>query len=207
MSWMTLSSTSLLRNPQYPKSPSLLDPNFLTHFQLRYHHEISGYLPWGKRKSFMTLWMTLSSTSLLRNPQCPPGTPFLTPPSFTHFPLRYHHEIFRDLPLNKRTSFMMSWIPLSSTSPLRNPQHPPIPPPSWTNLLDKVVKGTFLRVRKHHSWCHGWPFYPCLCSGTWRDGRGEEGLEVGRGKKGSSLYKFTRSCTIVIFCSKCCISR
>ena len=41
----------------------------------------SGYDPWGPKRSSMMSKMTLSSKSRVRNPQCPPSTPLLVPPS------------------------------------------------------------------------------------------------------------------------------
>ena len=42
----------------------------------------SGYDPWGLPRSSMSSRMTLSSMSPVRNPQCPPSTPLLDPPSW-----------------------------------------------------------------------------------------------------------------------------
>ena len=47
--------------------------------------KLSGYLPWGKTTSTKTSRMTLSSKSLIKKPQCPPGTPFFTPNSWHTF--------------------------------------------------------------------------------------------------------------------------
>ena len=41
--------------------------------------KLSGYDPCGLPRTFITSWMTLSSKSLIRNPQHPPSTPFFTP--------------------------------------------------------------------------------------------------------------------------------
>ena len=80
MSGMTMSSMSLVRNPQRPPSTPLLDPPFLTHFWLRYQYEIFRVSFLGEKRSFMTSWMTLSSMSLIRNPQRPLSTPLFDPP-------------------------------------------------------------------------------------------------------------------------------
>ena len=42
--------------------------------------KLSGYLPWGKIRSFMTSRMTISSKYPVRNPQCPTSTPMKDPP-------------------------------------------------------------------------------------------------------------------------------
>ena len=44
---MTLSPKSLVRNPQHPLSPLLLDPPFLTHIDI--NMKFSEYLPLGKK--------------------------------------------------------------------------------------------------------------------------------------------------------------
>ena len=41
--------------------------------------KLSGYDTWGQTRSSMTSRMTLSSKSPVRNLQCPPCPPFLTP--------------------------------------------------------------------------------------------------------------------------------
>ena len=41
--------------------------------------KLSGYDCWGLTRSSMTSWLTLSSMSPVRNPQCPPSTPLLDP--------------------------------------------------------------------------------------------------------------------------------
>ena len=41
----------------------------------------SGYDPWGPPNPFMVSRMILSSMSPVRNPQLPPSTPLLDPPS------------------------------------------------------------------------------------------------------------------------------
>ena len=43
--------------------------------------KLSGYDPWGLTRSSMSSRMTLSSKPPVRNPQRPPSTPFLDPPS------------------------------------------------------------------------------------------------------------------------------
>ena len=42
--------------------------------------KLSVYDPLGLPSTTITLWMTLSSKSLIRNPQCPPSIPLLDPP-------------------------------------------------------------------------------------------------------------------------------
>ena len=49
------------------------------------HTKFSGYLPGGKKTSFMTSGMILSSMSPVRNPKCPRSIPLLDPPFLTHF--------------------------------------------------------------------------------------------------------------------------
>ena len=92
---MTLSSMSPIKSPQHPPCNPLLDPSSWHTSNWDINTKFSGYLSWGKRTSFMTSGMTLSSMSLVRNPHCPPSTPFLDPPFMTHFQLRYQHQMFR----------------------------------------------------------------------------------------------------------------
>ena len=76
---MTLSSKSLIRNPQRHPSTPLLDPPSWHTSNEDINTKLSGYLPGGKIRSSMTSRMTLSSKSLVRNPQRPPSTPFWPP--------------------------------------------------------------------------------------------------------------------------------
>ena len=78
------------------------------------------------------------------------------------------------VPWGLPSTSIMSWMTLSSKSPVRNPQRPPstplLDPPLPDTLLIKIstrnFQGIFLRVKKHHPWHHGWPFPPSLWSGT-----------------------------------------
>ena len=47
--------------------------------------KFSGYLPFGQTRPSMTSRTTISSWSLIRNPQCPSSIPFLYPTYLTHF--------------------------------------------------------------------------------------------------------------------------
>ena len=47
--------------------------------------KFSGYLPWGKKTSFMRSGMTMSSMSLVRNPQLLTSTPIKQSSFLTHF--------------------------------------------------------------------------------------------------------------------------
>ena len=65
---MTLSSKCPIRNPQHPPSNPLLDPHpSWPSSNWDINTKFSGYLPWGKKTSFMTLGMTKSSMSPVRN--------------------------------------------------------------------------------------------------------------------------------------------
>ena len=101
--------------------------------------KFSGYLPWGKRTSFMTSGMTQSSMSLVRNLQCQQSTPLLDPPSWHTSNCDINTKFSGYLPWGKRTSEMTSGMTLSSMSQVRNPQHPPSTP-----LLDLPLLGTLL---------------------------------------------------------------
>jgi len=59
--------------------------------------KFSGYLPQDQTKLYMTSSMTLSSTSLIKNPQCPLRTPIvLLNPHFWHtFKKSYQYETFK----------------------------------------------------------------------------------------------------------------
>ena len=98
--------------------------------------KFSGYLPWGKKHhSWCQEWL------------CPPclwsGTlnvlqvpPFLTPPSWHTSDWDINTKFSGYVPWGEKTSFMTSWMTLSSMSPIRNPQRPlstPLldPPHSW----------------------------------------------------------------------------
>ena len=97
--------------------------------------KFSGYLPLGKKTSFVMSGMTMSSMSLIRNSQCPPSTPLLDPPSWQTFNGHINTKFSGYLPWGKKSSFMTSGIPKSSMSLVRNPQGPPstplLDPPSW----------------------------------------------------------------------------
>ena len=110
--------------------------------------KFSGYLPCGKKTSFMTSGMTISPMSPVRNRQCPPSTPLLDPS--WHTSNWYINRKFSGyLPWCKKTSFMTSGMTMSSMSTIRNPQHPSSPP-----LPDKLLikistwnfQGIFLSV-------------------------------------------------------------
>ena len=116
----------------------LLEPPFLTHFRLKF----SGYLHLGKKTSFMTSWMTLSSMSLVRNPERPPSTSLSTPQPDTliiNISLWNFQGIFRGV----------------------NHDH---------TLLIQIsvwhIQGIFLRVKQDHPWHQGWPCPPCILSET-----------------------------------------
>ena len=73
--------------------PSFLTPPSWHTSNKDINTKFSGYLPRGKKTSFMMSGMTKSAMSLVRNPQHPPCTPLLDPPSW-HTSNRYPHEIF-----------------------------------------------------------------------------------------------------------------
>ena len=84
MSGMTLSCISPIRNPQRPPSTHLLDPPSWHTSNWDINTKFSGFLPRGKKTSFMTSGMTRSSMSPVRNPQHPPSTPLIEPPPSWH---------------------------------------------------------------------------------------------------------------------------
>ena len=47
--------------------------------------KLPGYDPWDLQTTSIMSRMTLSSKSPIRQPQCPPSTPFLDPPFLIHF--------------------------------------------------------------------------------------------------------------------------
>ena len=118
--------------------------------------------------------MTQSSMSPIRNLQCQQSTPLLDPPFLTHFWLRYQYEIFRVSSLGGKTSFMTSWMTLSSMSPIRNPQRPLSTPLLDPPILDTLIieistpnfQGIFLGIKKHHSWPQEWQRPPWVWSGA-----------------------------------------
>ena len=64
--------------------PPFLTPNSWQTSYWDINMKFSGYLPWGKKTSFMTSGTTLSSMSLVRNPHYPPSTSLVYPPLLKH---------------------------------------------------------------------------------------------------------------------------
>ena len=101
---------SPVRNPQCPLSAPLLDPPFWHTSNRDINTKCSGYLSWGKRTSFMTSGMTLSSMSLVRNPHCPPSTTFLDPPLHDTLPIEISAPNFQGyFLLVKHHSWRKDW--------------------------------------------------------------------------------------------------
>ena len=115
----------------------------------------SGYDPWGPPRSYMVSRTTLSSMSPVWNPQCPPSTPLLDPPSWQTSNWHINTKFSGYLPRDKKTLLMMLGMTLSSMSLVRNPQMSSKYPPSWPPLPDTLLieisiqtfQGIFLGVR------------------------------------------------------------
>ena len=123
----------------------------------------------------MTSGITLSSMSLVRNPQHPPSTPFLDPSFLTHLQLseistRNFQGIFLGLKNIIHDIRNDPVLHVSGQEPSTSSKYPP----SWPTLLETLLikistqnfHGIFLGVKIHHSWCQEWPSPPCLWSGT-----------------------------------------
>ena len=122
---MTLSSMSLVRNPQYPPSTFLLDPPFLTPFYEDINTKFSGYITFGQTRSYMTSKITLSSKSLVRNPQCLQVPSYLTRHSLHTSNTDIHTKFSGHLSQGQTRSSMTSRMTQSSKSLAMNPQYPP----------------------------------------------------------------------------------
>ena len=70
----------------------------------------SGYDPWGLPRSSMSSRITLSSMSPVRNPQRPPSTPLLDPPSWETSNKDINIKFSGYLPWGKKTSFIYSTL-------------------------------------------------------------------------------------------------
>ena len=132
---MTLSSMSLVRIPRYHPSTPLLEPPSWHTSNCDINTTFSGYLPWGKRTSFMTSGMTLSSISPVRITQCPPSTSFLTPLRDTP-PIEISTQKFQGtfIRVKKYPSWCQEWPchPCLWSGALNVLQLPPfLIPPSW----------------------------------------------------------------------------
>ena len=170
---MTMSAMSPVRNPLHPPSTPLLDPPIWHTSNWDINIKFSGYLPWGKRTSFMTSGITLSSMSLVRNHQCPPSTPFLTPlpdtPPTQISTWKFQCTFIRvkNILLDVRSDPV---IHVSGQEPSMSSKYPP----SWSPLPDTLpieistqnFQGIFLGVEKHQEWHQVWPYHPGLKSGT-----------------------------------------
>ena len=120
-------STPNLRSgtPNIPQVPPFLTPPSRHTSNWDINTKFSGYLLWGKKTWFMTSGMTLYIISLVRNPQCPPSTPLLEPPSW-HTSNWYISTKF--------SGYLLCSLPKSSSD---RPNEGPVGPcySSWKNVF------------------------------------------------------------------------
>ena len=122
----------------------------------------------------ITSKITLSSMSLVKNPQSPPSTLKKNPPSWHTSNKDINIKLSRFLYWDQMRSSMMSGMTLFSMSLVRIPQCSPSTPmkdsPILETLLIKIstrnFQNRFLGVRECHSWDQSWSCPSCLWSGT-----------------------------------------
>ena len=132
--------------------------------------KLSGCDPWGLPGSFMSSGMTLSTMSLVRNPQRPPSTTLLDPLPIEIWTRNFqgiflgvkkHHLWCQEWPsppcLWSGTPNVLQVIPFLT---------PPLPNTLPIKISTRNFQGIFLGVKKHHLWCQECSCYPCLWSGT-----------------------------------------
>ena len=117
--------------------------------------------------------MTLSFKSLVRNPQRPPSTPLLDPPSWHTSDWDINTKFSGYLPWGKKHhSWLHGWLcpPCVRSGTLNILQVTTFLTPLLDTLLIEIMTlhflGMFLRVKEHHSWRQVLPCHPCLRSGT-----------------------------------------
>ena len=160
---MTLTSKGPLRNPQHPQSPPFLTSRHT--FNKDNDTKLSGNILWVKQDHPWHQGWTCHQSLQSGNFKLLLVSPLLTP----HYWLTYNKDI------NMKLSAYLSWgqkrsymtsMNLSSKSPIRNPQQPPIPDMLLIKISTQNFWGIFLTVKHHYPWLQGWLCPPILQSGT-----------------------------------------
>ena len=88
--------------------PSFFAPNLWHPSYKDINTKLSGYIPFGQKRSYMTSKITLSAKYLVMNPQCLQLPPFLTPHSLHSSNTDIHTQFSGHLSLGKTRSSMTS---------------------------------------------------------------------------------------------------